>query len=293
MKSSDQRKDQPKTAEDYYRICEVYALNQPKWRQWAGDFAVWAYLATARFTREFDTSNLFTDWLRVTGPVTRSGLNREHIYNSIEYSEYAKDIHFEQKPKFDFEPYYRSLKGDERVIFRMYFEYGYLQKEIGKKFGITEARITQRLNDICKKLKKRLKRPVDLLDSRKKKQVKIYSNNRKKDLGISRELAAMGIFYKHPDWKKRYRMLYAERYRKRDKEGDKRRSRANYLKSKATPGHRAKRAAEARRYRHRAMKLGKDIYKKAYYKRKAKDPEKLRALWRASYLKKKLKKQSI
>ena len=135
-----------------------YAKSRRSTESEAQDFAQTATISIVG-GRKATMEQLYTDYLRsVAGDVRHpnSMMNKTSHYGDMVEIENMLPNHPTGAEACDFGAMIQTTKGEERAMLVLKYQWDLTEKEIGYCLGVSEGRISQRLTEIKKKLKKRL-----------------------------------------------------------------------------------------------------------------------------------------
>ena len=161
--------------------------------QEAEDFASWAMLNTSSYGLfdPVDAENLFIDYLRQEGPVSRCGLLRDRGSNTGEVDPNVYKCQQNLPDEYlDVKKFYGKLKAKFRDAFRLYHEIGYSMLEISAMYQCSEATISNRIARATQYLRNR--------HSRKRLNIKAKDRTHYRKLQYHE-------YAKDPEFRKRHR----------------------------------------------------------------------------------------
>lgn len=138
----------------FYLIAWVYK-KKSEFDQFATDFAAWSYIATDGYNTKINNKKahqLFIDYLRQHGTSTRTGVQRDYLYNCYALTEDIPCIPFEP---FNERLFYGKLDTDDRNALKLHYQFGYDLKEVGTMFNIGESAACQKITRAKQKLARR------------------------------------------------------------------------------------------------------------------------------------------
>lgn len=104
--------------------------------------------------RKTKVALLFVDYIRQEFGDSRHESTTFKFNNAVEWED-SMDSEVVEQYDFDFDNMINKFEGVDRSILILFYRWGFTNKEISDVLGVTEGRITQRTQEIERKLRKR------------------------------------------------------------------------------------------------------------------------------------------